>query len=73
MFTTLISAAELAARAAGSVVLIDCRHQLTDTDYGRRAYAAGHVPGAHFLHLDEDLSGPRTGDNGRPSVPTRFF
>lgn len=69
MFTTLISAAELAARAAGSVVLIDCRHQLTDTDYGRRAYAAGHVPGAHFLHLDEDLSGPRTGDNGRHPLP----
>ncbi|MBW7861645.1 MAG: sulfurtransferase [Rhodocyclaceae bacterium] len=49
--------------------LFDCRHDLTDRDYGRRAYAEGHLPGARFLHLDEDLSGPMTGSNGRHPLP----
>lgn len=69
MFSTLISVAQLAARPAGSTVLIDCRHQLPDPAYGRRVYAEGHLPGAHFLHLDDDLSGPRTGSNGRHPLP----
>ena len=51
MFSTLISVAQLAARPVGSTVLIDCRHQLPDPAYGRRVYAEGHLPGAHFLHL----------------------
>ncbi len=69
MFSTLISVAQLAARPAGSTVLIDCRHQLPDPAYGRRVYAEGHLPGAYFLHLDDDLSGPRTGRNGRHPLP----
>jgi thiosulfate/3-mercaptopyruvate sulfurtransferase len=36
---------------------------------GRRAYAKSHIPGARFLHLDEDLSGPKTGINGRHPLP----
>ena len=50
-------------------VIVDCRHSLQDTAAGRRAYLAGHIPGAHFLHADQDLSGPMTGQNGRHPLP----
>ena len=70
-FTTLIQAAELAALPAGDVVIADCRHQLTDPGYGRAAWLAGHIPGALFLHMDEDLSAAKTGRNGRHPLPDR--
>ncbi|HCV14115.1 MAG TPA: sulfurtransferase [Candidatus Accumulibacter sp.] len=49
--------------------VFDCRHQLTDPAAGYQAYAAGHLPGAFFLHLDRDLSGPMNGRNGRHPLP----
>lgn len=73
-YTTLISAANLAERLAaapGSVALFDCRFDLADPGAGETAYAAGHIPGAHYLHLDRDLSGRKTGANGRHPLPTR--
>ena len=62
-YTTLISAANLAERLAaapGSVALFDCRFDLVDPAAGEAAYAAGHIPGAQYLHLDRDLSGRKT-------------
>jgi thiosulfate/3-mercaptopyruvate sulfurtransferase len=50
-------------------VVFDTRHDLMDVEKGRRAYAQGHVPGAFFLHTDEDLSGKKTGRNGRHPLP----
>ncbi|MGH3848476.1 MAG: sulfurtransferase, partial [Pseudonocardiaceae bacterium] len=50
-------------------VVCDCRHDLQDTEYGPRAYADAHIPGARFLHIDHDLSGARTGQNGRHPLP----
>ena len=50
-------------------LIVDVRHQLADPGYGERAYAAGHLPGAVFLHCDRDLSGPMTGINGRHPLP----
>jgi thiosulfate/3-mercaptopyruvate sulfurtransferase len=50
-------------------VVFDTRHDLGDVEKGRRAYAAGHVPGAYFMHLDEDLSSRKTGKNGRHPLP----
>jgi thiosulfate/3-mercaptopyruvate sulfurtransferase len=73
-YTTLISAAnlaELVAAAPGSVMLFDCRFDLANTGAGEAAYAAGHLPGAHYLHLDRDLSGRKTGTNGRHPLPSR--
>jgi thiosulfate/3-mercaptopyruvate sulfurtransferase len=32
-------------------------------------YAQGHIPGARFLHLDDDLSGVKNGHNGRHPLP----
>jgi thiosulfate/3-mercaptopyruvate sulfurtransferase len=69
-FTTLVSVAGLAAHLADpDWVVCDCRHDLADYEAGRRAYLESHIAGAHFLHLDEDLSGPRNGLNGRHPLP----
>lgn len=69
-FSTLVSVDELAAHLEDPQwVVCDCRHDLADYEAGRRAYRAAHIPGARFLHLDEDLSGPKTGANGRHPLP----
>ncbi len=63
----LVSADDVAAHPEWRV--FDCRHDLKNTGYGRQAYARGHIPGALFLHLDDDLSGAKTGSNGRHPLP----
>jgi len=70
-FTTLISAEALATRLADpSWVVVDCRFSLADTEQGRREYQAGHIPGALYAHLDEDLSGPIIpGETSRHPLP----
>lgn len=69
-YTTLVDVATLKAHLDDpSWLVVDVRHQLADTGYGERAYAAGHIPGAVFLHCDRDLSGPMTGCNGRHPLP----
>ena len=50
-------------------VVFDVRHDLANPAKGREAYAAGHIPGAYFLHIDEDLAAPKTGKNGRHPLP----
>jgi thiosulfate/3-mercaptopyruvate sulfurtransferase len=55
---TLVTAGELHALRA-PVVVLDCRFDLADPAAGERAYAAGHLPGAIYAHLDRDLSGPK--------------
>ncbi len=49
--------------------VVDCRFSLADPAAGRRAYAAGHVPGARYAHLEEDLSSPVTPTSGRHPLP----
>jgi thiosulfate/3-mercaptopyruvate sulfurtransferase len=74
----LISAEALHAAleaAANAPVVLDCGFELSDPPAGERAYAAAHVPGAHYAHLDRDLSGPLRGDDGvfrgRHPLPSR--
>src|SRR6478609_7218685 len=50
-------------------IVFDVRHDLADPTRGRKAYAEGHIPGAYFLHLDDELSAPKTGSNGRHPLP----
>jgi thiosulfate/3-mercaptopyruvate sulfurtransferase len=70
MHTTLVDTATLAAHLDDPHwVVFDCRHDLARPDAGREAYRDSHVPGARFLHLDEDLSGRLTGANGRHPLP----
>ena len=68
---TLIDAATLAAHTGDPLwIPFDCRHSLADADYGSRAYAAGHIPGARFADLDHDLAAP-PGVRGRHPLPDR--
>jgi thiosulfate/3-mercaptopyruvate sulfurtransferase len=47
---------------------VDCRWALDDPGLGRRQYLAGHIPGAVFLDVERDLSGP-PGERGRHPLP----
>jgi thiosulfate/3-mercaptopyruvate sulfurtransferase len=66
-FTTLISTAVLASR--NDILILDCRFKLDDPAWGEREYTSGHIPGAAYTHLDRDLSGKKTGTNGRHPLP----
>lgn len=67
-YRTLISAEQLRTLAPRPV-LLDCSFDLGDTDAGERNFAAGHIPGAVYAHLDHDLAGAKTGHNGRHPLP----
>ncbi len=65
MLTTLVSATQLAAHLGDADWrIIDCRHDLMNPEAGRIAYQAGHIPGALFANLDQDLSGTKTDEQG---------
>lgn len=69
MFTTIISVEDLRSSSTTPMVVIDCRFNLADTEAGRTAYGVDHIPGAFYLHLDEDLSSPITSLSGRHPLP----
>ena len=61
--------------AAGSLagvryVFVDCRWELGSPGRGRELYLAGHVPGASFLDVDEDLSDLGVEGAGRHPLPS---
>jgi thiosulfate/3-mercaptopyruvate sulfurtransferase len=71
MHTTLIRPADLAPNLADPRwVVVDCRFDLANPAWGEEQYVAGHIPGARYAHLDRDLSGAKTGTNGRHPLPT---
>lgn len=51
------------------VVVVDCRFSLADPQLGQRQYDAGHIPGAWYLNLDQDLSSPVQRHGGRHPLP----
>ena len=70
----LMEAAQLAQAlpatgTSAQLAIIDCRHDLARPDWGRDEFAAAHIPGAVFAHLDHDLSGPVTPHSGRHPLP----
>jgi thiosulfate/3-mercaptopyruvate sulfurtransferase len=66
--STLVSTGELAANLAKWRVF-DCRHDLAKPELGEQQYREGHIQGALFAHLERDLSGKKTGRNGRHPLP----
>ncbi|GMA58515.1 hypothetical protein GCM10025858_30180 [Alicyclobacillus sacchari] len=69
-FPMLVSVAELAAHAADpNWTVFDCRFRLTDPNWGKAAYDEGHIPHAHHLDLERDLSDPPQAHGGRHPLP----
>jgi thiosulfate/3-mercaptopyruvate sulfurtransferase len=60
--------AELRAEPEG-LVLLDVRWALGD-DRGREKYLEGHLPGAVYVDLDTELSGPASPAEGRHPLPS---
>jgi len=50
------------------VQFVDCRWELGSPGRGRELYLDGHIPGASFLDVDEDLAAP-PGRRGRHPLP----
>jgi thiosulfate/3-mercaptopyruvate sulfurtransferase len=51
------------------MVIADCRFLLSDPEAGRIAYKEDHIPGAIYLHLEEQLSAPVGTHGGRHPLP----
>ncbi|MGB0560231.1 MAG: sulfurtransferase [Spirulinaceae cyanobacterium] len=51
------------------LIIIDCRFQLQDPDWGREQYYQSHLPEAHYLDLNQDFSAPPTPQQGRHPLP----
>jgi thiosulfate/3-mercaptopyruvate sulfurtransferase len=74
MYTTLIEAGTLQAHHRDpNWIIVDCRFDLSQPDAGHEAYLAGHIPGALYFHLDQDMSAPRNEaiNGGRHPLPSR--
>jgi thiosulfate/3-mercaptopyruvate sulfurtransferase len=52
-----------------NVVIVDCRFTLADPHLGRQQYQDGHIPGAFYLDLNQDLSDVRKSEGGRHPLP----
>ena len=63
----LIDAQELLATP--DVVVVDCRFSLAEHGAGSDAFGAGHIPGAHYLDLNLDLSSRVMTHGGRHPLP----
>jgi len=69
-FTTLIDANTLSQHLSrDDLTLFDCRFDLGNVQWGEAEFARAHLPGAIYLHLDRDLSGPVTASSGRHPLP----
>ena len=70
MYTTLIESDELPFIIdRPNTVIFDCRHELTDSEYGINSYNKGHIPNAIFASMDNSLSQKTNGKNGRHPLP----
>lgn len=70
MTEIMIEAAELAAWL-DEMTVFDCRFSLNDPAAGLQAYRRRHIPEALHLHMEKDLAGRKTGNNGRHPLPER--
>lgn len=67
---TLVAVDWLADRLEDpDIRVLDVRWYLSDHDQGRREYAEGHLPGAVFLDIEDDLSDTTRPGEGRHPLP----
>jgi thiosulfate/3-mercaptopyruvate sulfurtransferase len=66
----LVDVATLASKnGRAGLVVVDCRFDLKNPTAGRAAYDRGHIPGARYAHLDDDLSRRPSPSEGRHPLP----
>jgi thiosulfate/3-mercaptopyruvate sulfurtransferase len=51
------------------IVILDCRFSLMEPDSGIHQYETSHIPGAYYLHLNQDLASPVQPHGGRHPLP----
>ncbi|WP_053217557.1 sulfurtransferase [Virgibacillus senegalensis] len=51
------------------IVVLDTRFDLHDSEVGHKAYLDGHIPGAVYLDLNQDLSGEKKQHGGSHPLP----
>jgi thiosulfate/3-mercaptopyruvate sulfurtransferase len=54
----------------GPIRWLDCRFDLKDPQAGEGRYLEGHIPGAVYAHLDQQLSGLKGSLTGRHPLPS---
>ena len=71
MYSTLIDCDSLSSQLDNpDWIIFDVRYDLKDQKAGRNAYEQGHIPGAIYIDLHDDLSGPPVTNRGRHPLPT---
>lgn len=69
-YTTVITAEHLQKHLGeDNWAILDCRYDLDQSQWGEDQYLSEHIPGAVYVHLDKNLSAPKTGTNGRHPLP----
>lgn len=69
-FADLIDVAALKSMLpSGNCRVIDTRFDLFDAQKGPADYLAGHIPGASFAHMDDDLASAISPTSGRHPLP----
>jgi thiosulfate/3-mercaptopyruvate sulfurtransferase len=69
-YSGFITTGQLAGHATDPLwVVIDSSFDLANPEWGHANYVNGHIPGALYAHLDDDLSGPITPLTGRHPLP----
>ena len=66
----LINVEELISKInSNDLIIIDCRFNLKNKNYGLESYKKGHIPGAIFLNVETELSGAVKEHGGRHPLP----
>lgn len=72
MTHAVITVTELAQKLTdgAKLCIVDCRFDPMNPAAGQQAYLAGHIPGAHYAHLENDLSAADKTTGGRHPIPS---
>jgi thiosulfate/3-mercaptopyruvate sulfurtransferase len=68
-YTTVVST-DVLEDNLGRWAVVDCRFDLHDAAWGHEQYRLGHIPGAVYASLSEDLAAKQTGSSGRHPLPS---
>ena len=52
-----------------NLIIVDCRFDLGNDNYGLNSYNKGHIMNAFFMDMNKDLAGPKAEHGGRHPLP----